>query len=101
MKRYPVMGSQMLRGLEMLPFIMVTALKLVPSFTPRIILIQSLKTSPNSKIFNVAKMKSKLTVSKDFSKSTNNMIPGRLFCLAEWNRSYVFLVHSEINLPGI
>ena len=45
-------------------------------------------------------MNSKLTESNAFSKSISKMIPGKLFSFALLNMSYVFLVHSEMKLPG-
>ena len=60
----------MLEGFEMLPLIPVTALKFVSSSKPNMILIHCLKLSP---------------------KSTSKIMPGKLFCIAEWNESYVFL----------
>ena len=83
----------------MFPFPKVTLRKFVPSCMPSKIFIHVLKFSSKSNYSELARMKLKLMVLKAFSKSTNIIMPGGLFCLAEWKRSYIFLVHSEINLP--
>ena len=89
-----------LNGVDILPFIMVNALNCFPSSIANMMVIHVLKSSPKPKISKVAKMNSKLTESKAFSKSQSSMIPGKLFTFALLNKSNVFLVHSEMKRPG-
>ena len=61
----------------MLPLITVTAVKPASLFTTRIIFIHSIKASKK-----LGKIKSKLTLSKAFSKSISNIKPGKLLVFA-------------------
>ena len=74
-KRYPDIGSPwrqprwISKGVEMFPFIILTALNFFSSSISNIILIHVLKVSAKSKISKVVSIKSKLTESNAFSKS--------------------------------
>ena len=62
--------------------------------------IQCMNLGSRLNHLRVLSMKSNEMLSNALEKSICSMRPGRLFCLACWNMSNMFLVTSPMYLPG-